>query len=83
MVEYAYNNTIYTSTGKTPFEIIEGRPKPPLMVKYLSNVFTANEYSRDLTKSFQNVKYAISIVHQKQKLAIDKHRQVMVFKEND
>ena len=36
MVEYAYNNTIHTSTGKTPFEIVEGRPKLPLMVKYLS-----------------------------------------------
>ena len=39
IIEYAYNNTLHTSTGKTPFEIIEGRPKLPLMVKYLSNVF--------------------------------------------
>ena len=41
MVEYAYNNTIHTSTGKTPFEVVEGKPKLPLMVKYLSNVFAA------------------------------------------
>ena len=39
MVEYAYNNTIHTSTGKTPFEIVEGGPKLPLMVKYLGNEF--------------------------------------------
>ena len=52
MVEYAYNNTIHTSTGKTPFEIVEGKPKLPLMVKYISNVFAADEYSRDLTESF-------------------------------
>ena len=53
MVEYAYNNTIHTSMGKAPFEIVEGRPKVPLMVKYLGNVFAAvDEYSQDLSKSF-------------------------------
>ena len=51
MVEYAYNNTIHTSTSKTPFEIIEGRPKLPLMVKYLSNVFAANEYSKKILQN--------------------------------
>ena len=43
MVEYAYNNTIHTSTTKTPFEIREGRPKLPLVVKYLSNMFVATD----------------------------------------
>ena len=38
MVEYAYNDTIHTSMGKTPFEIVEGRPKLPLVVKCLNNV---------------------------------------------
>ena len=83
MVKYAYKNTIHTSMGKTPFEIVEGRPKIPLMVKYLSNVFATDEYSQDLIKYFQKVKDAISIMQQKQKLAIDKHRQALVFKEND
>ena len=35
----AYNNTIHSSMGKAPFEVIEGRPKLPLIVKYLGNVF--------------------------------------------
>ena len=83
MVEYAYNNTIHTSTSKTPFEIVEGRPKLPLMVKYLGNVFAADEYSRDLSESFQKVKDAISIVQYKQKLTGDKHRRALVFKDND
>ena len=48
MVEYA----IHTSTGKTPFEIVKGRPKVSLMVKYLTNVFAAKEYSRDLFELF-------------------------------
>ena len=83
MVEYAYNNTIHTSTGKTPFEIVEGKPKLPLTVKYLGNVFAADEYSRDLFESFQKVEDAISISQHKQKLAIDEYRQALVFEEND
>ena len=64
------NNSIHMSTGRTPFEIVESKPKLPLMVRYLSNVFAADEYSRDLTESFQKVKDAISIAHQKQKLQL-------------
>ena len=30
LIKYAYNNTVHTSTGKTPFEIVEGRSKVPL-----------------------------------------------------
>ena len=29
LVEYAYNNTVHTSTGKSPFEIVEGGGKAP------------------------------------------------------
>ena len=39
VVEYAYNNIIHTTSGKAPFEIIEGRPKLPLIIKTLGNVF--------------------------------------------
>ena len=52
MVEYAYNNTIHTSTCKTPFKIIEGRPRLPLIFEYLNNVFAIDKYIKDLTKSF-------------------------------
>ena len=33
LVEYAYNNTVHTSTGKAPFEIIDGRPKLPIILR--------------------------------------------------
>ena len=33
LVEYAYNNIVHTSTCKLSFEVIEGRPKLPLIVK--------------------------------------------------
>ncbi|MCO5604889.1 hypothetical protein L7F22_059063 [Adiantum nelumboides] len=32
LVEYVYNNTVHTSTGKAPFEIVEGGKKvPPIL----------------------------------------------------
>ncbi|MCO5576552.1 hypothetical protein L7F22_030364 [Adiantum nelumboides] len=33
LVEYAYNNTVHTSTGKAPFEIVEGSKKIELALK--------------------------------------------------
>ncbi|MCO5588021.1 hypothetical protein L7F22_041975 [Adiantum nelumboides] len=83
LVEYAYNNTVHTSIGKAPFEVIEGRPKSPLLLKVPGKIFTADEYSRDLKESFQKIKEAISIAQQKQKATANKHRRALAFKEND
>ncbi|MCO5608666.1 hypothetical protein L7F22_062880 [Adiantum nelumboides] len=83
LVEYAYNNTVHTFTGKAPFEVIEGRSKSPLLLKVHGKIFTADEYSRDLKESFQKIKEAISISQQKQKAAANKHRRALAFKEND
>ena len=78
------NNTVHTSTKKAQIEIIEGRPKLPLIVKTLGHVFAANEYSRDLKESFQKIKDYISIAQKRQKATtVDKHRKHLVFKEND
>ncbi|MCO5585889.1 hypothetical protein L7F22_039823 [Adiantum nelumboides] len=82
LVEYAYNNTVHTSTGKAPFEVIEGRPKSPLLLKVHGKIFVADEYSRDLKESFQKIKEAISISQQKKKAAANKHRRALAFKEN-
>ncbi|MCO5551025.1 hypothetical protein L7F22_004520 [Adiantum nelumboides] len=83
LVEYAYNNTIHTSTGKAPFEVIEGRSKSPLLLKVHGKIFATDEYSRDLKESFQKIKEAISISQQKQKAAANKHRRALAFKENE
>ncbi|MCO5613490.1 hypothetical protein L7F22_067767 [Adiantum nelumboides] len=83
LVEYAYNNTVHTSTGKAPFEVIEGRSKSPLLLKVHGKIFAADEYSYDLKESFQKIKEAISISQQKQKAAANKHRRALAFKEND
>ncbi|MCO5595346.1 hypothetical protein L7F22_049388 [Adiantum nelumboides] len=61
LIEYVYNNIVHTSTGKASFEVIEGRPKSPLLLKVHGKIFAADEYSRDLKESFQKIKEAISI----------------------
>ena len=68
---------------KAPFEIIEGIPKLPLIVKTLGNVFAANEYSQDLKESFQKIKETISIAQKRQKDTTNKHQRSLVFKENN
>ncbi|MCO5581212.1 hypothetical protein L7F22_035090 [Adiantum nelumboides] len=83
LVEYAYNNTVHTSIGKTPFEVIEGRSKVPPILEMHGKIFAADEYSRDLRDSFAKIKEAISIAQQKHKVAADKHRRPVHFSTND
>ena len=45
-------------------------------------MFAINECSHDLKYSFDKIKEAISIVQQKQKVVINKHRHEMVFTKN-
>ncbi|MCO5563730.1 hypothetical protein L7F22_017377 [Adiantum nelumboides] len=83
LVEYAYNNTVHTSTGKTPFEVIEGRSKVPPILKMHGKIFVADEYSLDLRDSFAKIKEAISIAQQKHKAVADKDRGSVHFSTND
>ncbi|MCO5602860.1 hypothetical protein L7F22_056999 [Adiantum nelumboides] len=82
-VEYVYNNTIHTSTGKTPFEVIEGRPRLPLILKPHEKIFAANEEVRDIRVAFDKIKESIQSAQQTYKRAADKHRKPLQFKEGD
>ena len=83
LVEYAYNNTVHTSTGKALFEIIEGRPKLPLLLRTNDKIFAADAYVRDISVAFEKIKEAISHAQEKHKRAADKHRRSLAFKEDD
>ena len=61
LVEYAYNNTIHSATGKTPFEVIEGRPKLPLILKPHEKIFVACEDVQDIRVTFDNIKDSIHL----------------------
>ncbi|MCO5588580.1 hypothetical protein L7F22_042537 [Adiantum nelumboides] len=46
LVEYAYNNTVYSSTGKAPFEIVEGGKKVPPILHTKDKIFEADKYEK-------------------------------------
>ena len=75
LVEYAYNNTIHTSTRKSPFKVIEGCTKIPLILRTNEKIFVANEYVQDVKDTFQRIKEALQRAQEKQKQATDKHRR--------
>ena len=83
LVEYSYNNTVHSSTGKSPFEIIEGKTKPPMLLKMKHNIFVAHKYVKDIQDSFKKIKAVIFALQQKQKRSIDKHRRPLEFKLDD
>ncbi|MCO5611512.1 hypothetical protein L7F22_065765 [Adiantum nelumboides] len=59
LVEFAYNNTIHSSTGKAPSEIVERARKPSPMVKVMDDVFEADKFVEDLDLAYQQVQQAI------------------------
>ncbi|MCO5579302.1 hypothetical protein L7F22_033156 [Adiantum nelumboides] len=82
IIEFAYN-TIHSSTGKAPFEIVEGARKPPPMVKVMDDVFDADKFVEDLDLAYQRVQQAIQKAQEKQKKAANNHRRRLHFREGD
>ena len=49
LIEYAYNNTVHSSIGKSTIDIVEGRYKVPLLLRTHDKIFvTIDEYVHDL-----------------------------------
>ena len=70
-------------TGKTLLEVIEVRPRLPLILKPHNKIFAANEEVRDIRVAFDKIKESISLAQQKYKRAADKHRKSLEFHEDD
>ncbi|MCO5559345.1 hypothetical protein L7F22_012943 [Adiantum nelumboides] len=79
LVEYAYNNTMHSSTGKAPFEIVEGGKKVPPILHTKDTIFEADKYVQDMDEMYKKVKVALEKTQAKQKKAADRHCREVVF----
>ena len=79
LVEFAYNNTVHTSTGKAPFEIVEGGKKVPPILLTKDKIFEADRFVEDMKTAYDKVKYALQRTQAKQKKSADKHRRELLF----
>ncbi|GKC94626.1 RNA-directed DNA polymerase [Tanacetum coccineum] len=87
-IEFAYNRSHSRTTGKTPFEIVNGvNPITPLdltplvVEKHLSSA--AEDYAQDVKQLHQQVREHIEKQNKKYKEQVDKRRKKVIFKEGD
>ena len=59
LVEYAYNNTVHSSTGKAPFEIVEGTKKVPPILRTKDKIFEADKYVDNWEEAYVKVEEAL------------------------
>ncbi|MCO5596371.1 hypothetical protein L7F22_050432 [Adiantum nelumboides] len=83
LVAYAYNNTVHTSTGKSPFEIVEGGKKVLPILRTKDKIFEADKYVQNVDEAYRNIKIALEKTQLKQKKAADCHRRELVFSLGD
>ena len=79
LVEYAYNNIVHTSTGKAPFEIVEGGKKVPPILHTKDKIFEADKYVQNMDEAYTKIKLALEKTQAKQKKAADRHRRELTF----
>ncbi|MCO5598114.1 hypothetical protein L7F22_052206 [Adiantum nelumboides] len=83
LVEFAYNNTLHTSTRKAPFEIVVGGKKVSPILCTKDKIFEANHFVEALATSFAKIKEALQKSQERHKKVADKHRRQMDLKEDD
>ncbi|MCO5594577.1 hypothetical protein L7F22_048609 [Adiantum nelumboides] len=83
LVEYAYNNTVHTSTGKAPFEIVEGGKEVPPILQTKDKIFEADKYVQNTDEAYKKIKLALEKTQSKQKKDADRHRHELVFSLGD
>ncbi|MCO5553245.1 hypothetical protein L7F22_006766 [Adiantum nelumboides] len=83
LVEYAYNNSVHTSTSKAPFEIVEWSKKVPPILQTKDKIFEADKYVQNTDEAYKKIKLVLEKTQSKQKKAADRHRRELVFSLGD
>ncbi|MCO5603092.1 hypothetical protein L7F22_057237 [Adiantum nelumboides] len=78
-----YNNTVHTSIGKAPFEIVEGGKKVPPILHTKDKIFEADKYVQNTDEAYKKIKLALERTQSKQKKAADRHGRELVFSLGD
>lgn len=81
IIEFAYNNTIHSSTGKTPFQIIYGTSLPTPLMQTKDKIFAADQFVEDYDSAYAKVRTAIQKAQEKQSAAANKRRRAFQIKE--
>ncbi|MCO5604574.1 hypothetical protein L7F22_058742 [Adiantum nelumboides] len=80
LAEYAYNNTVHTSIGKVPFEMVEGGKKGG---QSKNKIFEADKYVQNMDEAYRKIKIALEKIQSKQKKVADRHHRELVFSLGD
>ncbi|MCO5606597.1 hypothetical protein L7F22_060785 [Adiantum nelumboides] len=59
LVEYAYNNTVHTSTSKAPFEIVKEGKKVLPILQTKDKIFEEGKYVQNTDEAYRKIKLAL------------------------
>ena len=86
--EFAYNNSVNRSTGKSPFQIVNGySPRTPIDLVPLTPHMRVSELAENFAKHIHDlhaeIRRKISLSNEEYKLAADVHRRSKQFNVGD
>jgi len=85
ILQFAYNNTTHSATGKAPFQVVYGKKLPTPTCRIGSQVpaAAADHFAEQHTQILTEVTQSIQKAQERYTKQVNKKRKSMQFKEND